>query len=151
MQQIAMTLSLQRPSTWDSGRPWSFDDYEIIAAGMVIGRVVKGVGPSNEIIWRWHLHAISGRDAVVQESGAEPDCELAWAAANKSWNRWLAMMRPREPVRATQPSGNRGQKAPAQTPRKHLRATIIEREGPRAPLAGRPPTGKGARERRTRS
>ena len=65
---------------------WSDDDYDVLAEGIVVGRIMKAVAAPVGQPWLWTLayghHA--DRSPIY---GYEPTREAAMAAFGKSWRR----------------------------------------------------------------
>jgi hypothetical protein len=75
-------LTLKRASASRPSGEWSDDDYDVLAEGVVIGRIFKAAASPVETPWMWTLHH---EDRSTH--GYEATREAAMAAFAKSWRR----------------------------------------------------------------
>ena len=85
MGQKETAVILKRASTSRTSGEWNEDDYDVLADGAVVGRIMKAaaapVGP-----WMWTL-AFGHHEDRTPTHGYEPTREIAMAAFAKSWRR----------------------------------------------------------------
>jgi hypothetical protein len=68
-----------------SGR-WSEDDYNVLAEGEVVGRIMKVIAAPESTPWMWTLAHGYHRDRSPTH-GFEPTHEAAMTAFAKTWRR----------------------------------------------------------------
>ena len=66
----------------------SDDDYDVLADGMVVGRIMKAAAKPADASWLWTL-AYGYHEDRTSTHGYEPTREAAMAAFAKSWRRKL--------------------------------------------------------------
>jgi hypothetical protein len=72
-----------------SSRPsgeWSEDDYDVLASGVVVGRIMKATAAPKDAPRFWSL-AYGHHEDRTPTHGHEPTREAAMAAFAKSWRR----------------------------------------------------------------
>ena len=79
-------LVLKRASTSRSSGEWSDDDYDVLAGGVVVGRILKSAAAPVEMPWLWTL-AYGHHEDRTPIYGYEPTRDAAMAAFAKSWRR----------------------------------------------------------------
>ena len=79
-------LVLKRASTSRSSGEWSDDDYDVLAGGLVVGRILKSAVAPVGMPWLWTL-AYGHHEDRTPIYGYEPTREEAMAAFAKSWRR----------------------------------------------------------------
>ena len=79
-------LVLKRASTSRSSGEWSDDDYDVLAGGVVVGRILKSAAAPVGMPWLWTL-AYGHHEDRTPIYGYEPTREVAMAAFAKSWQR----------------------------------------------------------------
>jgi hypothetical protein len=81
-----VTLILKRASaSWPSGE-WDDDDFDVLADGVVVGRIFNSkAGPAGSP-WMWTL-AFGNHEDRTPTHGNAATCEAAMAAFAKSWRR----------------------------------------------------------------
>ena len=78
-------LVLKRASASRSSGEWSDDDYDVLAGGVVIGRILKSAAAPVGMPWLWTL--AYGHHEDRTPICYEPTREAAMAAFAKSWRR----------------------------------------------------------------
>ena len=81
-----MSLVLTRASVSRSSGEWSDDDYDVLAEGIVVGRIMKAIAAPVGSPWFWTL-AFGYHCDRRPTHGYEPTREAAMAAFAKSWRR----------------------------------------------------------------
>ena len=81
-----MTLVLNRASTSRSSGEWNDDDFDVLADGVVVGRIMKAAAVPVGMSWMWTL-AFGHHEDRTPTHGYEPTREAAMAAFAKSWRR----------------------------------------------------------------
>jgi hypothetical protein len=76
-------LVLKRASASRPSGEWGEDDYDVIADGVVVGRIAKAAASPVDKPWMWTV--LFGYHA--DRTGYEPTREAAMAAFAKSWRR----------------------------------------------------------------
>jgi hypothetical protein len=76
-------LALKRASASRISGEWSDDDYDVIADGVVVGRIFKAAASPPGTPWMWTMLF----DYRWPNQGYEPTREAAMAAFAKSWRR----------------------------------------------------------------
>ena len=79
-------LILKRASASRPSGDWNDDDYDVLADGVVIGRIMKAATVPMGMSWMWTL-AFGYHEDRTPTHGYEPTCEAAMAAFAKSWRR----------------------------------------------------------------
>jgi hypothetical protein len=79
-------LTLKRASASRSSGEWSDDDYDVLADGVVIGRIFNAAAAPVGTPWMWTL-AYGFHEDRTPTHGYEPTREAAMAAFVKSWRR----------------------------------------------------------------
>jgi len=75
-------LLLKRASTSRSSGEWSDDDYDVLAGGVVVGRILKSAAAPVGMPWLWTL-AYGHHEDRTPIYGYEPTREAAMAAFAK--------------------------------------------------------------------
>jgi hypothetical protein len=77
-------LILKRASaSWTSGE-WKEDDFDVLANGVVVGRIMKAAASPVDAPWLWTL-GFGHHEDRTPTHGYEPTREAAMAAFAKSW------------------------------------------------------------------
>jgi hypothetical protein len=79
-------LVLKRASASRSSGEWSDDDYDVLAGGVVVGRILKSAAAPVGMPWLWTL-AYGHREDRTPIYGYEPTRDAAMTAFAKSWRR----------------------------------------------------------------
>jgi hypothetical protein len=79
-------LILKRASGSRSSGQWSDEDYDVLADGIVIGRVMKAAAAPVGTPWLWTL-AFGQHEDRTPTHGYEPTREAAMEGFAKSWRR----------------------------------------------------------------
>jgi hypothetical protein len=79
-------LILKRASGSRSSGQWSDEDYDVLADGIVIGRVMKAAAAPVGTPWLWTL-AFGQHEDRMPTHGYEPTHEAAMEGFAKSWRR----------------------------------------------------------------
>jgi hypothetical protein len=79
-------LILKRASASRLSGEWSDDDYDVLADGIVVGRVMKAAAAPGGTPWLWTL-AYGHHEDRSPIYGYEATREAAMAAFAKSWRR----------------------------------------------------------------
>ena len=79
-------LILKRVSASPSSGEWNDDDYDVLADGAVVGRIVKVHAAPVGTPWIWTL-AFGHHEDRTPTHGYAPTREAAMAAFAKSWRR----------------------------------------------------------------
>jgi hypothetical protein len=79
-------LILKRANASRPSGHWSEDDYDVLAEGEVVGRIMKVTAAPESTPWMWTLAYGHHRDRSPTH-GFEPTRELAWPPFTKSWRR----------------------------------------------------------------
>jgi hypothetical protein len=79
-------LILKRASVSRSSGQWSDDDYDVIADGVMVGRIFKAAASPVGTPWMWTL-AYGYHEDRTPTHGYEATREAAMAAFAKSWRR----------------------------------------------------------------
>jgi hypothetical protein len=79
-------LVLKRASASRSFGQWSDDDYDVLADGVVVGRIMKAAAKPADASWLWTL-AYGRHEDRTPTHGYEATREAAMAAFAKSWRR----------------------------------------------------------------
>jgi hypothetical protein len=79
-------LILKRASASRPSGDWSDADYDVLADGEVVGRIMKVYAAPVETSWMWTLAYGHHKDRRPAH-GYEPTREAAMAAFAKSWRR----------------------------------------------------------------
>jgi hypothetical protein len=77
-------LALKRASASRPSGEWRYDDYDVIADGVVVGRIMKAAAAPVGQPWLWTL-ADGYHEDRTPTHGYEPTREAAMAAFAKSW------------------------------------------------------------------
>jgi hypothetical protein len=77
-------LVLKRASTSRPSGEWNDDDYDVLADGVVVGRIMKAAASPVGTPWMWTLMLYH---EGTPTHGYEPTREAAMAAFAKSWRR----------------------------------------------------------------
>ena len=78
-------LILKRASASRPSGEWRYDDYDVIADGVVVGRIMKAAAAPVGQPWMWTL--VLYHEGRTPMHGYEPTREAAMAAFAKSWRR----------------------------------------------------------------
>jgi hypothetical protein len=79
-------LVLKRASASRLSGEWSDDDYDVLADGVVVGRIMKAAAKPADASWLWTL-AYGQHEDRTPTHGYEATREAAMAAFAKSWRR----------------------------------------------------------------
>jgi len=79
-------LTLKRAAASRPSGEWSEDDYDVLAGGIVVGRIMKSAAAPVGQPWMWTL-AYGHHEDRTPTHGYEPTREAAMAAFAKSWRR----------------------------------------------------------------
>jgi hypothetical protein len=79
-------LMLKRASASRPSGEWSDDDYDVLADGIVVGRIMKAAAVPAGLSWMWTL-AFGHHEDRTPTHGHDPTREAAMAAFAKSWRR----------------------------------------------------------------
>jgi hypothetical protein len=79
-------LILKRVSASPSSGEWNDDDYDVLAGGVVVGRIMKAAAVPVGMSWLWTL-AFGHHEDRTPTHGYEATREAAMAAFAKSWRR----------------------------------------------------------------
>ena len=79
-------LTLKRASASRPSGEWSDDDYDVLADGVVVGRIMKAAASPEGLPWMWTL-AFGYHEDRTPTHGYEATREVAMAAFAKSWRR----------------------------------------------------------------
>ena len=82
-------LILKRASASRSSGEWSDDDYDVLADGAVVGRIMKAAASPESTSWLWTLAYGQHKDRTPTH-GYEATREAAMTAFAKSWRRCLS-------------------------------------------------------------
>jgi hypothetical protein len=83
---VKPSLILKRASASRLSGEWSDDDYDVLADGMVVGRIMKAAAAPVGTPWLWTL-AYGQHEDRTPIFGYEPTREAAMVAFAKSWWR----------------------------------------------------------------
>jgi hypothetical protein len=78
-------LMLKRASASRPSGEWNDDDYDVLAEGVVVGRIMKAAAAPVGTPWMWTL--AFGQHDRTPTHGYEATREAAMAAFAKSWRR----------------------------------------------------------------
>jgi len=81
-----MALILKRTSVSRTSGEWREDDYDVLADGIVVGRIMKAAAAPEGTPWLWTL-AYGHHEDPTPTHGYEATREAAMAAFRKSWQR----------------------------------------------------------------
>ena len=79
-------LILKRASASRSSGEWSDDDYDVLADGVKVGRIMKAAAKPADASWLWTL-AYGQHEDRTPTRGYEATREAAMAAFAKCWRR----------------------------------------------------------------
>jgi hypothetical protein len=79
-------LTLKRASASRPSGEWSDDDYDVLADGVVVGRIMKAAASPEGSPWLWML-AFGQHEDRTPTHGYAPTREAAMGAFAKSWRR----------------------------------------------------------------
>jgi hypothetical protein len=80
------TLILKRASASRQSGEWNEDDYDVLADGVVVGRIFNSAAAPVGAPWMWTL-AFGQHEDRTPTHGYEATREAAMAAFGKSWRR----------------------------------------------------------------
>jgi len=83
---LGQQLILKRASTSRPSGEWNDDDYDVLADGAAVGRIMKVHAAPVCTPWMWTL-AFDHHEDRTPTDGYEPTREAAMAAFAKSWRR----------------------------------------------------------------
>jgi hypothetical protein len=86
-------LILKRASCSRSSGEWRDDDYDVLADGVVVGRIMKAIAAPEGKPWLWAV-AHGFIDNRRPTHGHEATLEAAMAAFAKSWRREAKVKNP---------------------------------------------------------
>ena len=81
-----MQLILKRASASRPSGEWRDDDYDVLADGVVVGRIMKAASKPAEACWLWTL-AYGQHEDRTPSHGYEATREAAMQAFARSWHR----------------------------------------------------------------
>ena len=79
-------LVLKRASASRPSGKWGENDYDVLADGVVVGRILKALAAPVGTPWMWTL-TFGYHEDRTPTTGYEPTREAATAAFAKSWRR----------------------------------------------------------------
>ena len=79
-------LILKRASASRTSGKWSEDDFDVLANGVVVGRILNAAASPVGTPWMWTL-AFGHHEGRTPTHGYEATREAAMAAFAKSWRR----------------------------------------------------------------
>jgi hypothetical protein len=79
-------LVLKRAAASRPSGEWNDDDYDVLADGIVVGRIFKAAAAAVELSWLWTL-AFDHHEDRTPTHGYAPTREAAMAAFARSWRR----------------------------------------------------------------
>jgi hypothetical protein len=79
-------LILKRASASRPSGEWNDEDYDVVADGVIVGRIMKAAAVPVGQSWMWTL-AIEHHEGRTPTHGYEATREAAMAAFAKSWRR----------------------------------------------------------------
>jgi hypothetical protein len=79
-------LILKRASDSRPSGEWSDDDYDVLAEGVVVGRIMRAAAAPVDAPWLWTL-AFGHHEDRTPTHGYEPTREAAMEGFAKSWRR----------------------------------------------------------------
>jgi hypothetical protein len=79
-------LTLMRASASRPSGEWNDDDYDVLADGVVVGRIFNAAASPVGTSWMWTL-AYGFHEDRTPTHGYEPTREAAMAAFVRSWRR----------------------------------------------------------------
>ena len=79
-------LLLKRAADSRSSGDWNDDDYDVLADGVVVSRIMKAAAKPEDASWLWTL-AYGEHEDRTPTHGYELTREAAMAAFAKSWRR----------------------------------------------------------------
>ncbi len=83
---MASILILKRALASRPSGQWNDDDFDVLAAGAVVGRIMKVHAAPVGTPWMWTL-AFGQHEDRTPTHGYEPTREAAMAALAKNWRR----------------------------------------------------------------
>jgi hypothetical protein len=87
IQDPVTQLILKRASASRPSGEWSDDDFDALADGVVVGRIMEAAASPVGLPWMWTILVIEHREDFPATHGYEPTREAAMAAFAKSWRR----------------------------------------------------------------
>jgi hypothetical protein len=85
-ETLASSLILKRASDSRPSGEWSDDDFDVLADGVVIGRIMKAAAAPVGQSWMWTL-ALGHHEDRTPTHGYEATREAAMAAFARRWRR----------------------------------------------------------------
>jgi hypothetical protein len=79
-------LMVKRASASRPSGEWNDDDFDVLADGVVVGRIMKAAAAPVGLPWMWTL-IFDYHEGRTPTHGYEPTREAAMAAFAKSWRR----------------------------------------------------------------
>jgi hypothetical protein len=79
-------LTLKRASTSRPSGEWNDDDFDVLAEGVVVGRIMRAAASPVDAPWLWTL-AFGYHEDRTPTHGYAATREAAMAAFAKSWRR----------------------------------------------------------------
>jgi hypothetical protein len=83
---VQQSLILKRASASRPSGEWNDDDFDVLADGIVVGRIMKAAAAPEGTPWMWTL-AFGHHEDRTQTHGYTATREAAVAAFAKSWRR----------------------------------------------------------------
>jgi hypothetical protein len=81
-----MALILKRASASRSSGEWNDEDYDVLADGIVVGRIIKAAAVPVGMSWMWTL-GFGYHEDRTPTHGCEATREAAMATFARSWRR----------------------------------------------------------------
>jgi hypothetical protein len=81
-----MALIFKRASASRISGEWNDDDFDVLADGVVVGRIIKAAAAPVGMPWMWTL-AFGHHEDCTPTHGYEATREAAMAAFAQSWRR----------------------------------------------------------------
>jgi hypothetical protein len=79
-------LTLKRATTSRPSGEWNDDDFDVLAEGVVVGRIMRAAASPVDVPWLWTL-AFGYHEDCTPTHGYAATREAAMAAFAKSWRR----------------------------------------------------------------
>ena len=86
MRAVESPLILKRASASRPSGEWNDDDFDVLADGVVVGRITKAAAVPVGMSWMWTL-AFGHHEDRMPTRGYAATREAAMAAFAKSWRR----------------------------------------------------------------
>jgi hypothetical protein len=79
-------LTLKRATTSRPSGEWNDDDFDVLAEGVVVGRIMRAAASPVDVPWLWTL-AFGYHEDCTPTHGYAATREAAMAAFARSWRR----------------------------------------------------------------